>query len=188
MPERWRYVRSKLKPGARLKDAFPDIEKTVIARTFRAKTGASVGDVPIRVDPTHFQTTGGTMGASLDKGDILIDPAGLELKYPGGSKYLGLVHELAHLLQISAGQYGDYDFNERRWEEHLHEADAIHWSGMQAARMGYSREDFQKFVATRYDSPWYHQERIVEAGLGPLARRPARADVHVRRHVRRRRR
>lgn len=173
----WRYNRGKMKPGAKLKDVFPDVEKTVIAKTFKARTGTNVGDVVLIVDPRYFVTSGGgAMAADASTKTIKIDSMKFEVFYPGEWKYLGIVHELAHIMEHET-KYGLYDEAVVKagyhWEEVTHEADAIYWSGMQAARMGYDREDFKQFVKRRYgDFDYYQHERIVEAGLGPLARRP----------------
>ena len=176
----WRFNRNGLKDGAFVGDIWPDVDKTVIyPRLLEWEIDAK--KMRVIVDPWEFVFTGGTMAAiPFFKGEIEISTYTLDNYRTDEAKYVGLVHELAHLLHAVEGNIeltGKPAMSPEQWIARETEQDAIHWSAKQAKLMGWSLPKFEDAIEQRYsDASRYILKKIVGAGKS----------VWVRQHIRKR--
>src|SRR5438445_7082041 len=108
MPEKSRYTPGPLYWGddylpPKLVEVFPDVSKTVIYRTL-LKHGIDAEKIEVRNDWSGASVLG--VGYT-DSYVIYVNDRVLEKHYPGDWKYVGLVHELAHVLQREQGRPAD---------------------------------------------------------------------------------
>jgi len=175
-------------------DVWPDVEKTVIYEEL-LDWGVDAKEFPVEV----YSQMGSAMAINVDPVDgkltLVLDPETMIPAYPTNEdKYVGLVHELAHVRQFLNGEMELY--GREKWYNRPHEQDAIRWSARQARLMGWSSSRLEKLLAHRYrhnEMAW--RERVLRegrAGIGMhpkqealtlLARLPT---VRVRQHRRRR--
>mgnify|MGYP001614529846 CR=1 FL=1 len=194
MPE-WRYNRYRTgMSNPRLVDVFPDVDRTVIYQELRVW---GIDPRNVAVEHALWGSLATQTVGKVKEGIIFIGPE-FEPAYPTGEhKYIGLVHELAHLLQQVEGFVPEEEIQHKimsveEWSSSPTEKDAIRWSGKQAKAMGWSRQKFLKFISRRYaEYPSRSRDSILLtakqefgklAGVRPMFRRP----IRVRRYRRRR--
>jgi len=179
---------------ATVKDLWPDVKKTVIYQEL-LDWGIDAEKIPVK--------PGNVIGMSATPYKLGVVGVGQDLRdsYPKDEDtYVGLVHELAHLLQSVQGIQsleGPRPTSARSWIEDPLERDAIRWSAKQAIRMGWNEEQFDRFLDTRYMDARAHGASLLSslkvaglrefspktAGVVPMFRRPP--GVRVRGHRRR---
>lgn len=197
----WRFQFSPL-PMRRVKDLWPDVGKSIIYREM-LDYGVDVKEIPVvfRAQSELGAVMATGYGIRTLPPRLFVATDTLDKAYPDDeSKYIGLVHELAHFRQLIVGGLPEEELPEPpqgpEWFQLQHEQEAIRWSARQAKLMGWSEQRLTKLFERRYGhhgAAWL--ERVVAEGrvgfrihpqqetLTLLQRRP----VSVRSHVRRRR-
>ena len=182
-------------------EIFPDIDKTVIYKELLAY---GIDAKAIRLIPSSRFELDAIMAVTIrqtKKEDSVIFVAvdAIDEAYPGNeSKYIGLVHELAHFRQALTGELGigKDPISMQEWISKHHEINAIRWSARQARLMNWSSERLKNFFKSRYrhHTPFIIKTIMKEGSIGLrlhpeqetlplLQRRPVRVRQHTRKSL-----
>jgi len=175
-----------IREHAPLEDAFPDIGRTKIHKDL-LEWGIDTGDMYIEFHPGLLSVMG---ALPMYEGIVAINPSVLEWAYPmPEGKYLGLIHELTHLLQ--AIERGTKVPKPSEWIHSQTEQEAVMRSVTELLVLRVPKERIRAAVRIRYsgnpDLPTIlsiMESAITrhERGVSTPARRP---EIHVRQHKRR---
>lgn len=149
--------------------------------------GIKPEDIDVVYDPGGY--TGSTAASYPQLQAISIGPRGLML--PDEDLYVVLAHELTHLIHEPPKGFEMFKTAEgKKTSVHARsreEQEAIFWEATQAAKFGWDRERYDKFVRVLY-SGLPISGKAIELRERPWAARPvlSRRPVRVHRHRRRR--